>query len=196
MGGERWSARRPLPWLSWLRAVAVCTQGFRWRARRGRCQEDTEKELRQAGKCSIIMDVRGGGQCEWEIRGVTAAWNCQDPNLTVMIGGISCKGFLPLSFLSIADCRSTTLSHKPQRSSLKSVMNKIVESSKSLRRVLGFWKGQILLVKIFSFTLRQNTKICSNLFFTGTRIFSYFTFTRTVWNTVIEHYPLTFSKSI
>lgn len=43
------------------------------------------KKLKQAGKCSKIMDIRGGGQCKCEILGVKAVLSCQNANLTVMI---------------------------------------------------------------------------------------------------------------
>lgn len=44
-----------------------------------------KKKLEQAGKCSKIMDIHGGGQYTCEKLGVKAALSCQNANLTVMI---------------------------------------------------------------------------------------------------------------
>ncbi len=43
-----------------------------------------KNNFQQAGKCSKIMELRGGGQCECEILGVKAVLSCQNANLTVM----------------------------------------------------------------------------------------------------------------
>lgn len=75
-----------------LRSV-VSISCFRWRAqkqkkmvpRKYREEKKEKKKLEQAGKCSKIMDIHGGGQCKCEMLGVKAALSCQNANLTVMI---------------------------------------------------------------------------------------------------------------
>lgn len=94
-----------------------------------------KKKLEPAGKCSEIMNIRGGGQCKCEKLCVKSALSCQNANLTVMIMS-HFKKSLSLVVIFISGCPHShhTVSHKQQpasQASLKAVrlINKIVESS-------------------------------------------------------------------